>query len=228
MKTTIGSYLKRALLLGGLGALFAAPTALAAGRWATLEAIHTLENPRNLTRPGPFGELGAYQFRPATWRMHTKVPFRQALDRAESDAVAVAHYDYLKRGLERNGRPATPYMIALAWNGGLDAAVKGNSPSVAHDYARRARNLAEELETRAVSAAASATTETTPPTTTKNAVPREMNAMPVEVIPTINPTVIPAPAPASVEVEPQVAVAEKWLDLAALLPPTETRLRFTF
>lgn len=124
------------------------PSALAAGRWATLEAIHCLENPRNLTRPGPFGELGAYQFRSSTWRMHTKVPFARANDRRESDLVAIAHYEYLKRGLERNGVPATPYTIALAWNGGLDGAVNGTAPRAAHDYARRAVNLAEEIQTR--------------------------------------------------------------------------------
>lgn len=148
MKTTTTRYLWRSLLLAGVALWFAAPSALAAGRWATLEAIHHLENPRNLTRPGPFGELGAYQFRSSTWKMHTKVPFARANNRAESDLVAIAHYDYLKRGLERNGVPATPYTIALAWNAGLDSAVNGKSPRVAHEYARRAVNLAEELQTR--------------------------------------------------------------------------------
>ncbi len=135
-------------LLVGIVSLFAAPSALAAGRWATLEAIHNLENPRNLTRPGPYGELGAYQFRANTWKLHTKVPFYRANDRRESDAVAVAHYEYLKRGLERNGMPANVYMIALAWNSGLDSTINGRAPRSAHDYARRAENLAEELQNR--------------------------------------------------------------------------------
>ncbi len=122
------------------------PSARATGRWATLEAIHHLENPRNLTRPGAKGELGAYQFRASTWRMYTSVPFSRALERRESDRVAVAHYEGLRRGLERAGLTATPYLIALAWNGGLAAAVNGRSPAVAHDYAHRAVNLAEELD----------------------------------------------------------------------------------
>src|SRR4051812_4322770 len=67
----------------------AAATAHASIRWATLEAIHQLENPHNLTRPGPFGELGAYQFRSSTWQMHTKTPFERALDRQTSDTIAV-------------------------------------------------------------------------------------------------------------------------------------------
>lgn len=134
------SWLSRTLLL----ALFLSvgSSLYAAERWATLEAIHQLENPRNLTRPGPRGELGAYQFRSATWRMHTSLPFQHALDRKVSDAIAVKHYEWLKRGLEKASVPPTPYMIALAWNGGLSGAISGKAPPVAHDYASRAANLA--------------------------------------------------------------------------------------
>lgn len=127
--------------------LFAAVgSATAASRWATLEAIHTLENPRNLPRPGSHGELGAYQFLAATWRMHTNVPFGSAIHRQTSDVVAVQHYEWLKRGLESARVPATPYNIALAWNSGLGAVVAGRSPSVSHDYAQRAANLAASFD----------------------------------------------------------------------------------
>jgi hypothetical protein len=131
-------FLVRLVLIGAIGLTLATNMAQAAGRWATLEAIHCLENPRNLSRPGSNGELGAYQFRASTWRMHTAVPFERALDRSESDRVAVRHYEWLRAGLERAGVAATPYMIALAWNSGLDAAVNGRSPAVAHGYAQRA------------------------------------------------------------------------------------------
>jgi hypothetical protein len=110
-----------------------------------LEAIHQLENPRNSTKPGRFGELGAYQFRSMTWRMHTNVPFQQALNREVSDSIAVKHYEWLKRGLEEARVPATTYNIALAWNGGLSAAISGRAPRRAHDYAARATNLAGEF-----------------------------------------------------------------------------------
>ena len=126
----------RAGLMGVMALMLAAPGAQAAGRWATLEAIHCLENPRNLTRPGAKGELGAYQFRAATWRMHTTVPFVRALDRGESDTVAVLHYEWLRRGLEHAGVEATPYTIALAWNGGLKAAVSGRAPGPTPDRSR--------------------------------------------------------------------------------------------
>ncbi len=132
------------VLLLGLGGA----EAWAAGRWATLEAIHQLENPRDLARPGAKGELGAYQFRETTWRMHTAVPFARAVERGESDAVAVRHYEWLSRGLRRAGLAATSYNIALAWNGGLGAAVQGRAPSVAREYARRAENLAEDFARR--------------------------------------------------------------------------------
>ncbi len=117
----------------------------ASERWETLEAIHWIENPRNSSRPGPYGELGAYQFREATWRMHTTAPFARALDRKASDDVAVRHYEWLKQGLVRNGLEATPYNIALAWNGGLGATVRGTVPSAARDYAERVLNIAQSL-----------------------------------------------------------------------------------
>jgi hypothetical protein len=118
----------------------------AASRSATLEAIHKLENPRNSPRPGKHGELGAYQFRSSTWHMHTTLPFQHALNRETSDEIAIKHYEWIKRGLEVAQVPATPYYIALAWNGGLSAAVSGRSPRIAHDYAERAANLARAID----------------------------------------------------------------------------------
>lgn len=117
----------------------------ASERRVTLEAIHSLENPRNLTRPGPCGELGAYQFRAETWRMHTTLPFAHAHDRTTSDYVAAKHYDWIKRGLESARLAPSPYNIALAWNGGLSAVLTGRSPAAAHRYAERAANLAAAL-----------------------------------------------------------------------------------
>jgi hypothetical protein len=135
----------------GFGFLTAAVAAqaddrVADDRAALLSAIHYLENPRNLTRPGAHGELGAYQFRSSTWRMHTAIPFQQALNRETSDVVAEKHYEWLKRGLEAARVPATNYNIALAWNSGLDAAIRGRAPSAAHKYAQRAVNLVSTFD----------------------------------------------------------------------------------
>jgi hypothetical protein len=131
------------------------PLAQARGseRWATLEAIHQLENPNNTQEPGRCGELGPYQFREQTWRMHTIAPFSQALDRHESDAVAVKHYEWLKAELVRRGIEVKPYTIALAWNGGLGAATQEDPPASVVDYATRVANLAADFESHEVALA---------------------------------------------------------------------------
>lgn len=129
-----------AVLLVGL-----AGTLCAAEQWETLQAIHLIENPHDSTRPGAHGELGAYQFRQTTWRMHSKAPFRNALVRSYADRVAVAHYDWLARQLRRSGLQPNTYNIALAWNAGIGAVTSGRAPRVSHQYARRVVNIADEL-----------------------------------------------------------------------------------
>ncbi len=143
--------LGRLLLLGGVAivALQIAPGTMRAGtRAETLEAIRAVENPRNTMRPGKHGELGVYQFRRVTWRMHTDMPFERAVDRDAAEQVALKHYEWVKRGLVRNGLPATPYNIALAWNGGLSATVRGRASKAAHNYAERVHNLVAERAQR--------------------------------------------------------------------------------
>ncbi|HTZ20148.1 MAG TPA: hypothetical protein VMC06_04630 [Opitutaceae bacterium] len=114
-------------------------------REATLEAIHQVENPRDLQRAGPAGELGAYQFRRETWQMHTARPFYEALDRQASDEVAARHFEWLRRGLVRGGYAPTTYNIALAWNAGLGAVLHQRAPARSHFYAERVVNLAGEF-----------------------------------------------------------------------------------
>lgn len=123
-------------------ALLLAAGAKAQSRAATLQAIHCLENPTDRTAPGRCGELGAYQFREATWQMYSQEPFSHALNRRASDDVAVRHYEWLKQQIESHGIPGSAYNIALAWNGGLGAVLRGQSPQAARDYAQRASNLA--------------------------------------------------------------------------------------
>jgi hypothetical protein len=153
MKTSITRLLRlRAPRMAGFVPVFVAFTcftpswAHASERWATLEAIHQLENPGDTAEPGALGELGPYQFREDTWKMHTAAPFSRALDRRSSDAVAVKHYEWIKAELEHRGVVATPYRIALAWNGGIRAVFVEHPPAVAVDYASRAANLAAYFE----------------------------------------------------------------------------------
>lgn len=124
------------------------PLAVGAERWETLRAIHWVENPTNQTRPGSFGELGPYQFRQMTWRMHTQLPFSQAVNRAHADVVAVKHYEWIKRGLVRAGIDPSPFNIALAWNCGLGAVISGRVPTVTYRYAEQVTNLVESFQPR--------------------------------------------------------------------------------
>jgi len=120
--------------------------AKAQSRWATLQAIHCLENPTNRTAPGPRGELGPYQFRAATWHQYSQRPFASALNRQASDDVAIRYYNWLKTQIERAGYPATTYNIALAWNGGVTSLSSWKVPRSVRDYAQRASNLAADFD----------------------------------------------------------------------------------
>lgn len=144
---TIRKTLLTVVFLIGVGG-----TLLASDRWETLQAINWVENPRNSTKPGPHGELGPYQFLEKTWRMHTRQPFSMAVQRQQADEVAVAHYEWLRKGLERNGVAATPYNIAMAWNAGLSAVINGRIGNGTRTYARQVVNLVEELNRNQVAA----------------------------------------------------------------------------
>jgi hypothetical protein len=120
----------------------------ASDRWETLRAINWVENPTNQTAVGRFGELGPYQFRPGTWRMHTDKPFRQAVQRAVADEIAIKHYEWIKRTLEQRGVEASVFNIAMSWNCGVEAVLSGRAPSVSHNYAERVTNLVGTLKER--------------------------------------------------------------------------------
>jgi hypothetical protein len=131
-----------------LAALAFTIKAVASDRWETLRAINWVENPTNQTHMGRFGELGPYQFRAATWRMHTDKPFRMAIDRAAADEVAVKHYEWIKHTLEQAGVEASAFNIAMAWNCGVDAVLAGRVPTVSYGYAERVTNLVQTFKER--------------------------------------------------------------------------------
>ncbi len=146
---------RRCLQVGVLVAALAAAGASAAAseRWETLEAIHCVENPRNSTRVGPRGELGPYQFRPATWGMYTREPFALAADREHADEVAVQHYEGIRRGLLSAGITPTPYRSALAWNAGLDTVIHNRVPAAACAYAEQVANLVFSMRAQRIAGA---------------------------------------------------------------------------
>jgi hypothetical protein len=120
----------------------------ASDRWETLRAINWVENPTNQTQVGRFGELGPYQFRPGTWRMHTDKPFRLATQREVADEVAVKHYEWIKRTFLKAGVEPNVFNIAMAWNCGVEAVLSGRAPTVSYNYAERVSNLVETLKDR--------------------------------------------------------------------------------
>jgi hypothetical protein len=87
-----------------------------------------------------------------TWAQHSRRPFTDALNRRWSDEVAVRHYDWLCERLARNGLEPSVYNVALAWNAGLSAAVRGRAPRRSHDYALRVGNIANDLHRRLLAA----------------------------------------------------------------------------
>jgi hypothetical protein len=115
-------------------------------RWETLRAINWVENPTNHTRMGRFGELGPYQFRAGTWRMHTKKSFQLANQRETADEVAIKHYEWIKQSLEKAGVDASAFNIAMAWNTGVNNVVNGRAPSVSYNYAQRVTNLVHSFK----------------------------------------------------------------------------------
>lgn len=135
-----------------LAALLGCSRILASERWETLQAINWVENPSNSPKAGPGGELGPYQFRPATWRMYTRKPFALALERQHSDDVAVRHYEWIKRSLQSSGFEPTPFFIALAWNAGIGQVINGRAPASAYQYASQVNNLVGVLKARQIAA----------------------------------------------------------------------------
>jgi hypothetical protein len=120
----------------------------AADRWETLRAINWVENPTNHTAVGRHGELGPYQFRPGTWRMHTDKPFSLAAHKPVADEIAVKHYEWIKRTLERRGVEANVFNISMAWNCGVEAVLSGRAPVVSYNYAERVTNLVDTFKQR--------------------------------------------------------------------------------
>ena len=70
-------------------------------------------------RPGPVGELSAWQITEPVWREHMAPrPYDEARDPALARACAVAHVRWLITQIERRGQPATPERVATCWHFG--------------------------------------------------------------------------------------------------------------
>jgi hypothetical protein len=89
-----------------------------------LAAIAERETPRGWSgRPGPAGELSAWQITPAVWRQHMGAqPLRDAWNIPDARECARRHLAWLDTALRRHGYTPTPERLALAWNLGLTGA----------------------------------------------------------------------------------------------------------
>ncbi len=112
----------------------------------TLQGIALVEHVTDPAKPGDAGELGYHRITPGVWAQHTTAPFIWAgTDEALELWVAQRHLDWLERGLlAQHPRPVSPYWLALAWNAGLTATLRGETTAAQRDYAQRVQNLCQE------------------------------------------------------------------------------------
>jgi hypothetical protein len=96
-------------------------------------------------KPGRLGEQGPYQFRREVWTHYTHAPFADART-PFADQVALEHYRWIANRLQSNGLTPSPWRIAAAWNGGVEAVISGHVPRASRDYASRVVNLIEDQQ----------------------------------------------------------------------------------
>ena len=135
--------MKTILILIIAGSLF---VTVRAGTDAVLRGIRIVETQDQSHPPrGKLGERGPYQFRRSTWRMHTSSSFDLAENREVANTVAKRHYAWIETQLRANRVEPSSYNVALAWNAGVNAVIRGSAPAVANDYATRVLNIAATL-----------------------------------------------------------------------------------
>ncbi len=179
---------------------------------AMLCGIRIVETRDQLHPPrGKLGERGPYQFRRSTWRMHTSSSFDLAENRAVANKVAKRHYQWIQEQLLANGIEPSPYHVAMAWNAGVNAVIRGQVPAVARDYATRVLNIAASI---ADIAPTTETVESKPKPAWKAPV-LVMEDSPSEISPSDSP-VMPATQPPEEE-KPATIIARSVAE-----PPTST------
>jgi len=111
-----------------------------------LSCIAQVENaPTNFI--GAHGERSRYQMTGDVWYSYTNANFFYAsstkpVDLELQQLIALKHLRYLALLVER----PTVYRLAAAWNGGAGAVNRGQFNDRMVDYAKRVRNLYEEVD----------------------------------------------------------------------------------
>jgi hypothetical protein len=195
----------------------------AADRWETLRAINWVENPNNHTKMGRFGELGPYQFRAGTWKMHTRKSFQLANQRDTADEIAIKHYEWIKQSLEKAGVEASPFNIAMAWNSGVSNVVNGRAPRTSFDYAQRVTNLVHSFKRNNARAMARAANKA--PSNAVPAVPAAPAVVPI--IGMVHFNVLPDAPRFSIELPPATPAPVVYTARSPAPASNPTRLVFT-
>lgn len=199
---------------------------------AMLRGIRIVETQDQLHPPrGKLGERGPYQFRRSTWRMHTSSSFDLAENREVANTVARRHYAWIQTQLTANGIEPSPYNVAIAWNAGVNAVIRGRIPAVSRDYATRVVNLAgtflaEHQNSAQPAETEAAVTEEKPENPPLNAVGLAFllaigtaNEEPTSVVMA---TAAPVPTPEPVAAPVEVAAAEPAATVEPAAPAEET------
>jgi type VI protein secretion system component VasK len=111
---------------------------------AFLCAIAQVEG-NSTTAIGKYGERSRYQFTGATWHSYSSMSFTSAsctdaISLAEQQHVAEKHLAWLQKNLPR----PTVKRLAMAWNAGRGAVMRGEISAATKDYAERVHNLYKE------------------------------------------------------------------------------------
>lgn len=101
-----------------------------------LKAISLVETGGDPRAVGRLGERGAFQMMPAVRALHGGV----------GQAEAARHLKWLHRQLEHNNVDPLPFNLALAWNAGAGAVLRGQAPMASYDYAQRVENTLRRLQ----------------------------------------------------------------------------------
>lgn len=105
--------------------------------------LASVETPNGIpAKPGPAGDTGRWQLTPAV-RHDRAVDLRRIGKPITDENLAIAHVVWIEHVLLKNHITPTPYTVALAWNAGIGAELRGTAPARARDFARRVANLVE-------------------------------------------------------------------------------------
>ncbi len=130
-----------------LGAVFVPPAPATVSDDVMLSAIADVETGNNAAKRGHRGERSQLQILPETWREYSRLPHSAAATNPEeTDRVARAYLNVIRKRLRSRGLPETPFFIAAGWNAG-PGWKRLHQSTIA--YAERVTNIVEASQPKA-------------------------------------------------------------------------------